>query len=182
MPFAISCPACDARMTAPDEVEGKRIKCKKCGEAFTAARVDDAEFEEEPPARAKSTAPKAPTKPAPRDEEDVAPKRKPERPGRASSSEDDKPRRRSEEDDDEAPRKSSKREQVETVKRTNVLLALLLGFGGILLSAGLTFAAHHFLKEKEPPPSEPIARPDGTGPVFPKGGPGVPAPKGAKTK
>jgi hypothetical protein len=174
-------------MTAPDEVEGKRIKCKKCSEAFVAARVDDAEFEEEPPAKpAKSKPPKVPARPAPRDEEEDLPKRKSERPARASSSEDDRPRRRSEEDDDEAPRKFGKREQAESVKPTNVLLALLLGFGGILLSAGLTYGAIHFLgdrEQKQPEPATSTGGPPAQPPAGPKAPPkgGVPFP-GPKTK
>ena len=47
MPVSIVCPNCDARLTAPDTVLGKKVKCKKCDEPFLAKRAS-ADDEESP--------------------------------------------------------------------------------------------------------------------------------------
>ncbi len=36
MPFQVECPVCGARLNAPDQFEGRRVKCK-CGSVFTAS-------------------------------------------------------------------------------------------------------------------------------------------------
>ena len=41
MSFSTVCPGCNAQLTAPDSAEGKRIKCKKCGDPFVARPLDD---------------------------------------------------------------------------------------------------------------------------------------------
>jgi hypothetical protein len=47
MPFATVCPNCDARLTAPDAVRGKKVKCKKCNGAFVARPAADPEEDED---------------------------------------------------------------------------------------------------------------------------------------
>jgi hypothetical protein len=51
MSFTTICPNCDARLTAPDAVRGKRWKCKKCGDPFTARRAADLDDEDDAPPR-----------------------------------------------------------------------------------------------------------------------------------
>ena len=46
MPFAMNCPECSASLKIPDELQGKKIKCKSCGTPFRAEQ-------EEPPAKKK---------------------------------------------------------------------------------------------------------------------------------
>lgn len=58
MPFSVTCPNCDAELTIPDEVAGKKIRCEACSEAFRA----------EPPSPEKKT-----TKPARVTDDDDAP-------------------------------------------------------------------------------------------------------------
>ncbi|MBY0524286.1 MAG: DUF4282 domain-containing protein [Gemmataceae bacterium] len=36
MPITITCPDCDARIRAPDSMQGRPVKCPKCGAQFTA--------------------------------------------------------------------------------------------------------------------------------------------------
>lgn len=54
MSFTTICPNCDARLTAPDSVRGKRWKCKKCGDPFTARRAADLDDEDDVPPRRSS--------------------------------------------------------------------------------------------------------------------------------
>ncbi len=42
--FKISCPKCKKAFQAPDSAKGKKVKCKGCGEVFTAAAKDDEEW------------------------------------------------------------------------------------------------------------------------------------------
>ena len=73
MPFATICPNCDARLTAPDTVLGKKVKCKKCDEPFVARLAAEPEDEEDDrPAKAAA----GKRRPA-RDDDDEAPARKP---------------------------------------------------------------------------------------------------------
>jgi hypothetical protein len=47
MPFTTICPHCDARLTAPDAVRGKKFTCKKCDERFVARPAVDREDDED---------------------------------------------------------------------------------------------------------------------------------------
>src|SRR5262245_16204542 len=40
MPLAVACPSCSARVTAPDRLAGKTVKCPKCHVAFTLPTPD----------------------------------------------------------------------------------------------------------------------------------------------
>jgi len=55
MSFDLACPRCKAQLTASDEIEGKRIKCKTCGEAFVARPFDE---EASSPERSREAAPR----------------------------------------------------------------------------------------------------------------------------
>jgi predicted Zn finger-like uncharacterized protein len=43
MPFHTECPDCEAGYNLPDTQEGRRVRCKKCGAAFTADPVEENE-------------------------------------------------------------------------------------------------------------------------------------------
>jgi hypothetical protein len=47
MAFTTVCPNCDARLSAPDTVRGKKVKCKKCGEPFVARPAPATEDDED---------------------------------------------------------------------------------------------------------------------------------------
>ena len=74
--ITIVCPECATRLRALADIEGKKVKCKKCGESFTAHNVDQAHKPAKPagkgaPAAKPRTQPKPQPKPAARkDDED----------------------------------------------------------------------------------------------------------------
>src|SRR5262245_42039196 len=39
MPVTLACPNCEARLEAPDDIEGRKVECKKCGEKFRARPI-----------------------------------------------------------------------------------------------------------------------------------------------
>lgn len=41
MPIPITCPSCETSARVPDRFAGKRVKCKKCGQALTVPEADD---------------------------------------------------------------------------------------------------------------------------------------------
>ena len=86
MPFAMTCPECDAQMAVPDAIAGKTIRCKACGETFKA----------NPPAT--KSGPSA----RPRDDDEPRSRR-----SRPRDDKDDPPRRR---DDNERPRSGRRRQ------------------------------------------------------------------------
>ena len=55
MPFAMRCPGCDTRFEFASDLEGKRIKCKNCGDVFRVERpvrkARDAEEDDQQPSR-----------------------------------------------------------------------------------------------------------------------------------
>src|SRR4051812_10380636 len=119
MPFPITCPGCKARMTGPDEVAGKRIKCKSCGEAFVA----------------RGSSPEEPNEPI-AETEDAEP-----RPRRSRKQVDEAaPRRRREEREEVVPEpaKQGRAPEWKPIGGAGVLVALGITFVGLLLSAGLT--------------------------------------------
>lgn len=120
MPFSITCPSCDSRLTVPDALAGKRVKCKKCDEPFVARRPGgDDEEDEAPPARSKASKPAA----RPRreeDDEDEPPRKASRRPADDEDDEDEAPRKKpakaarrpaDDEDEDEDERPSRKRDE-----------------------------------------------------------------------
>ena len=160
MSFTTACPNCDARLQAPDTVEGKRVKCKKCGEAFVARPIDD--DEDDRPARPAKSRQRRPD-----DEDDDRPRR----PKAASrdeddSEDDDRARRRRRDDEDDEPRQRSRKKGKKKAAGPPVLLFVLLGVGALVLIGGAVGACVYFADEKTP--ENPVA----------KGGPGPNAPAG----
>jgi DNA-directed RNA polymerase subunit M/transcription elongation factor TFIIS len=39
MPVTLACPNCEAHLDAPDDIEGRKVECKKCGEKFRARPI-----------------------------------------------------------------------------------------------------------------------------------------------
>ncbi len=60
-PVSVECPSCQARLRLAPEKIGKRIRCPKCTEPFT-AQGDDDDFEDEAPVRTRRTKGKQPEK------------------------------------------------------------------------------------------------------------------------
>ena len=134
MPITMRCPGCQTRFDFADDLDGKRIKCKSCGDIF---RVVDPDAEAKARAAAPPPRPRRPDDDRPRsryrDEEDrpSGRYRRPvdeddDRPSRSrrrdDDSDDDRPRHR-DDDDYDRPRK----------KKTNVLLiALPLALVGVV--------------------------------------------------
>lgn len=125
--FQTTCPNCDATLNAPDNVEGKRVKCKKCGDPFVARPVDD---DDEPRRPSKPAAKKA----ARRDDEDDAPPRRSAKAGREEPSK---------------PKKKGKRRP--PPKQTPVLLFTLLAVGAVLLIGGAAGLYFFVLKDDASP-------------------------------
>jgi hypothetical protein len=166
MSFTTACPNCDARLQAPDTVEGKRVKCKKCGEAFVARPVE--EEDDDRPARPAKAAAKTRPRPVADDEDD-----RPRRPSKASrrddDEDDDRPRRRSRDDEDDEPRPKATKKGKKRKKPVGapVLLFVLIGVGAlVLIGGGIT--AYVLLSDDKAPENP-----------APKGGPGGPAGPGA---
>jgi DNA-directed RNA polymerase subunit RPC12/RpoP len=66
--FVISCPECQKKFKGREELQGKKIRCPKCGHAFVVEtmaqdKVESAQ-EKAPPVKAKARAVKAPAAPA----------------------------------------------------------------------------------------------------------------------
>lgn len=164
MSFKTVCPGCDSELTAPDALLGKRVKCKNCGDPFTAKPMG--EDEDERPAK---SAAKARSKPA-RDEEDDERPRKSAKARRPADDDD--------EDEEDEPRPKAKKKGTKK-KKEGLPMALVLGIiGGLLLIGGGVVAYFGFIKEDKPT-DPPVAKGDGPpnrgqprggGP----GGPGMP--------
>jgi predicted Zn finger-like uncharacterized protein len=115
MPEVVSCPDCQSKLRVPDNLLGKKVKCPKCSNAFT-ARLDQPDVEEQPRQPAVKARKAAPP---PRDEEEEeAPRSR--KPARREEEFEDEPasrRRRSapprDEEEDEAPRSRRRREEDE---------------------------------------------------------------------
>jgi hypothetical protein len=114
MPISMRCPGCQTRFDFADDLDGKRIKCKSCGDIFRVAspaparKARDDEDDDRPRTRR-------------REEDDDRPSGRNRRPDRDDDSDDDLPRRRYDEEDDR-PRK----------KKFNLLFLLIpLGVVGM---------------------------------------------------
>ena len=145
MPIAVACPACGAKITAPDAAAGRRAKCPRCqGPVTVPAPAADPGFEvldDDSPA----APPAPPAKPKARvavavavaDDEDDAPPPKPK--GRVAVTDDDAPpESRSpaddEDDEDDRPRpKKSKKGGKGKPKAGGIPTWALAAAGGVFL-------------------------------------------------
>jgi predicted Zn finger-like uncharacterized protein len=124
MSFPIACPNCDARLQVPDELAGKRVKCKKCGNSFVARTPDN---EEELPSR--------PTRKA----ETAKPRLRP-----VDDHEDD------DADAEDEPRPKSRQNKRLKPPAPSALTWILTGIACLLIIGGGVFAAIYFSRESKP--------------------------------
>lgn len=115
MPITMHCPGCETRFEFASDLEGKRIKCKTCGDVFRVER----------PVR------------RPRDDED-------DRPSRRRDEEDDRPsgryRRPADDSDDELPRRRDDRDD-EPRKKASPMILLGSIAGAVVLVTACVVAA-----------------------------------------
>jgi len=144
MAVTIACPNCDARLDAPDDIEGKKVKCRKCGEKFRAYPVKE-DGEDDRPAR---RAVKPATKSRPRDveDEDDRPARRTGKASRRGAGDDERGRN---EDEDRPPRGSPDEDDKKGEPRARkkkgkkkkagwpVALLISIGVGALILIAGI---------------------------------------------
>jgi hypothetical protein len=141
MSFTTACPNCDARLQAPDTVEGKRVKCKKCGEAFVARPLDD---DEDRPARSV-----AKTRPRQVEEDVERPRKSSKSAHRPNDEDEERPRRRARDEDDEPRPKSKTKGKKKKKAGSPVLLFVLLGVGALVFVGGGIGAYVYFSDEKK---------------------------------
>jgi len=143
------CPNCDAHLDAPDDIEGKKVQCKKCGEKFRARPVEEGDGDDRPARRAaRSASNSRPRSAADDEDEDDRPSR---RTGKASrrreedngddrDDDEDRPRRRSRDEDDkeDEPRARKKKGKKKRKKAMSpMVLLILIGVGLLILVAGI---------------------------------------------
>jgi hypothetical protein len=168
MPFAIVCPSCDARLQAPDELAGKRVKCKKCGESFVVRRAEDEDHRPARPAKAPGVA----ARPRREDEEDEDDA--PRRPAKAARSRDDdadedRPRRPRENDNDDEPQPKKRRKKRKKKVGPPVALFVAIGVGAVVLIGGVAGLIYYLSgdKKSDTPVAQGGAQPKAPGPKTP---------------
>jgi hypothetical protein len=114
MPFSVICPKCNTALNAPDEVAGRRVSCKKCGEVFVADDCAGPDIVAEPP-------------PLPRTQEP--------RPRSDDNIRDDRQRRYRDDEDSHFDRRRPRRRRCTSSTR-RTLLFVFLGLGALLLCCG----------------------------------------------
>ena len=174
MPVTIACPNCDDRHEAPDDIEGKKVRCKKCGETFRARPVEEDGGDDRPAGRAAKSASKSRPRPAAdAADEDERPSRRTDKAARRREEDDepdrdegeDRPRRSRDEgdaEDDPRPRKKKGKK----AKKTGPPVVLLISIGvGVLV---LVLVLVGILSSGGEPdgsaaPSGPVSGPGGDG-------------------
>jgi hypothetical protein len=169
MSFKTVCPHCDSELTAPDTVLGKRVKCKKCGDPFTAKRAPDPDDDDDDDDRPAQPAAKARPRPARDEDDDDSPPRKSTKARRPADDDDD------DEEDDDEPRPKAKKKGKKKQKQ-GLPMALVLGIlAGVLLIGGGIVAYFGFIKEDKP--TDPVVAKGEGAPATrgkERGGPGAP--------
>jgi hypothetical protein len=153
MPVTIVCPNCDDRREVPDDVEGKKVRCKKCGETFRARPVEEDVGDDR---RAARSASKSRPRPAADDaDEDERPARRTGKASRRREEDDEpdrdegEPRRRSREEDDEADEPRPRKKKGRKAKKGGPPVVLLVSIGvGVLVVILLLIGI--FSGEREP--------------------------------
>jgi hypothetical protein len=125
VPISVACTSCSAKLNAPDQAAGKRVKCPKCQSVIAVpAPVDDFEVLDDEPE------PKKPVRKVVDEEDD-------DRPARKRSRRDD-----DDEDDDDRPR-SRKKKGKKAAKSS--ALPLLLIIAGTLAAAAVGWTVIAFV-------------------------------------
>jgi len=174
MPITIACPNCDTRLEAPDDIEGKKVQCKKCGERFRARAVDVDDEDDRPARRATRSASKSRPRPTADDEDED--ERSSRRTGKASrrredddrddrEEDEDRPRRGSRDKDDEEDEPRARKKKGKKKKKAGppVVLLLSIGIGVLVLIA--VIGTYFSLTGDKADPSAPTG-----GPVTDAGG------------
>jgi hypothetical protein len=125
MPFEASCPACGKSYRLKDELEGKKIRCKDCGNIFPAKKIVIEVLEDEEPVVAVRKQPRQ----APREEIAEDPKRKP-----PESDEPEMP-----DDPDLLPRRKKKPKAKKIKASTKRLLLMVAGLSFLFCLGCPTF-------------------------------------------
>jgi hypothetical protein len=148
MPVTVACPNCDARLDAPDDIVGKKVKCRKCGEKFRAYHVEKVGEDDRATRRADKSESKSDPQPAaPDEDEDERPSRRAGKASRRREEDDEadrdedeeRPRRRSVDEDGEEdePRERKKKGKKKKKAGLPVALLILIGVVVLLLIAGV---------------------------------------------
>ena len=149
MPVTIICSSCRAKLTAPDKLVGKKVKCPKCQTPVLVPNPADLE-ETEVMQPAATPKPKPNPRPA-------ATKARPSRPPVSADEEEEQPRKRKpvpDEDEDDEPKKKPKK------KKKSALPVILIGGGAGLLVALIAVVILIILflwPSPEGPPKLPVA-------------------------
>jgi hypothetical protein len=176
MSVNVACPNCDARLEAPDDIVGKKVKCRKCGEKFRAQYVEKVDEDDRAARRAAKAASKSDPRPAASDEdEDERPSRRSDRKSRRREEDDeagrdrdeDRPRRPSpdEEDEEDEPRERKKKGKKKKKAGRPVVLLILIGVGVLLLVSGIGiyFSFSRDNSDGSAAPSGPVSGPGADG-------------------
>jgi hypothetical protein len=160
MPFTTVCPGCDARLNAPDALRGKKVKCKKCGDAFVARPADGTAENDDHSAKTVKMSAKEPPPKRRRDDDDPTEEAPPAR-GKKSArrpADDDtevieSARRPRDAAEDDEPRPRAKKKKGKKKSGPPVLLFVLIGVGALLLLGGGGVGAYFaFFAEEENKP------------------------------
>jgi hypothetical protein len=163
MPVTIACPNCDDRHEAPDDIAGKKVRCKKCGETFRARPVEEDVGDDRPAGRAAKSASKSRPRPAADDAgEDERPSRRTGQAARRREEDDepdrdageDRPRRRSREEDDEADEPRPRKKKGKKAKKAGRPVVLVISIGVLILVFVGIFSGD---REPDAAPSGPVS-------------------------
>jgi hypothetical protein len=167
MPVTIACPNCDDRHAAPDDIEGKKVRCKKCGETFRARPVEEDVGDDRPAGRAAKSASKSRSRPAADDaDEDARPSRRTGKASRRREDDDepdrdegeDRPRRRSRDEDDEADEPRPRKKKGKKAKKAGRPVVLFISIGvGVLVLILLFVGIFSGDREPDAAPSGPVS-------------------------
>jgi predicted Zn finger-like uncharacterized protein len=131
MADVIECPKCGGKLRVPDEMAGKRVKCPKCAETFTAGggKSEPPPSEEKPAKKTSSISERL------SDMQKKAPRRSERAEREDDYEEDERPRRRSRRDeDDEDERRPARRRYREGMDPHRGSLILVLGIVSLTMA------------------------------------------------
>jgi len=147
MPITLTCPNCDARLDAPDDIAGRKVQCNKCGKKFRAPAFEVINEDDRSDRRAARSASKSRSRSAADDvEQDERSSRRTDRASRRREHDDqddrdgdkDRTRRGSQDDKDAEGEPRARKKKGKKRKRVSpVVLWSLIGVGVLLLIAGI---------------------------------------------
>ncbi|MCI0700244.1 MAG: zinc-ribbon domain-containing protein [Planctomycetia bacterium] len=142
MPIIVVCPGCSTKLSAPEEVAGKQVRCPKCGSAADVPAF--VAVEEVPVVEAAVVSPKPKPKPVKADEEEDETPRKKKRRDEEDEDE-DRPRKKKKrayvDDDDEEDYARSKRRRARGGGGgSGVGVIIAISLGAVLVLGGIGFA------------------------------------------